>query len=143
VRKEQLSWINSVFLKTCDTVHGHVFCPPSGPAGSAIYSVYEVFMFSVLFSSAVQVECFVDLIKFAIVFRVTVWTQFRQVTDYMRARALRLSPLSVREQYTVFLYVVVTKQAKRFSIVFLSPPETRSVSCVILKGRWGGGGEAK
>jgi hypothetical protein len=82
-----------------------------------VYSLYEVSMSSRLFSSwsihssrifskwsanvsififvclnvAVQVECFVDLIKLAIVFRVTIRTQLRQVTDYMRV--LRLSPL--------------------------------------------------
>jgi hypothetical protein len=114
-----VSWIVLKFRKLHHRLRCN--CMVTSSEQSSLFNTWSVDVFSVIFVFlyvAVQVECFVDLIKFAIVLGVTIWMQVRQVTDYVRV--LRLSPLLAREQCKSLLHIV-TKRAKRSTIVFLPP----------------------
>jgi hypothetical protein len=94
---------------------------------------FVLHIFSVIFVClyvAVQVECFVDLIKLAIVFRVTIWTLLRQVTDY--AHVLRLSPLLCANNMQPFARRHKTTQK---ILLCISVPFQKS-KCKLLKSRW-------
>jgi len=117
------SWILSVLLKSCDTIHSHIFCTPCRAAGSDVCSLYEVSTFSVLFSfaymSQYKLNVLLTWLSWLLCFE---WQSERSFDKWLTTRAcfvcLHCYGRTIRR-----LLHFVTKQPKRFCIVFCPLPK--------------------
>jgi hypothetical protein len=137
-RTKLSSWILSVLLKSCDTIHSHIFCTPCRAAGSHVCSLYEVSMFSVLFSfaymSQYKLNVLLTWLSWLLCFE---WQSERSFDKWLTTCACFVCLHCYGRTIRSLLHFV-TKQPKIFCIVFLSSSKNRNISCcnrdVILQG---------
>lgn len=132
------SWILSVLLNSCDTVHGHIFWTPCRAASSHVCSLYEVSMFSVLFSFAYMSQYKLNVLLTWLSWLLCFEWQSERCLDKWLTTCACFVCLHCYARTIRSLLHFVTKQPKRFCIVFLSPSKNRNLSClnggVILQG---------